>query len=64
MAPTRLLTILGCSLLPLVLVALMMGPVLISPVSLVHALLDLLGVTGSGGHLSQVVNSRVCLWSR
>jgi iron complex transport system permease protein len=49
MAPTRLLMILGCSLLPLLLIALMMGPVLISPASLLQALLATVGTTDGGG---------------
>ncbi|MCB1703745.1 MAG: iron ABC transporter permease [Halioglobus sp.] len=43
MAPSRLLLILCCSLLPLALVALMMGPVVISPDGMVRALLASLG---------------------
>ncbi|MCB1690086.1 MAG: iron ABC transporter permease [Halioglobus sp.] len=53
MAPNRLLLILGCALLPLVLIALMMGPVFISPASLLHALLQALGGTGEGRVTSQ-----------
>ena len=53
MPPTRLLMILGCTLLPLMLIALMMGPVVISPAGLMRALLEPWGATGSGGGLSQ-----------
>lgn len=48
MAPTRLLMILGCALLPLLLVALMMGPVFISPANVLRALLEQLGTSGHG----------------
>ncbi len=53
MAPTRLLKILGWSLLPLMLIALMMGPVMISPASLLRAVLELFGWAGSEGVNSQ-----------
>lgn len=53
MAPTRLLVILWCSLLPLVLIALMMGPVVISPEGLSRALLAPLGAAGADGNASQ-----------
>lgn len=52
MAPNRLLMILGCSLLPLMLIALMMGPVVISPASLLRALLEPFGAIGDGGGVS------------
>jgi iron complex transport system permease protein len=48
MQPSRLLLILGVSLLPIVLIALMMGPVFISPSNLLQALLSQLGLVGSG----------------
>jgi iron complex transport system permease protein len=53
MGPTRLLKILGWSLLPLMLIALMMGPVMISPASLLRAVLELFGWAGSEGVNSQ-----------
>ncbi len=45
--PTRLLLVLGLSLLPVMLLALMMGPVVISPVALLRALLGELGFSQS-----------------
>ena len=53
MAPNRLLLILGCSLLPLMLLALMMGPVFISPGGLLRALPELFGATAAAGGSSQ-----------
>ena len=47
MAPSRLLLVLGLSLPPLMLIALMMGPVLISPSGLLRALLEYLGFSDS-----------------
>jgi len=48
LSPSRLLLVLACSLFPLALLALMMGPVFISPMSLLHAALDHSGFSGSG----------------
>jgi heme transport system permease protein len=53
MAPNRLLLILGCALLPLMLLALMMGPVFISPGSLLRATLELFGASAAAGNSSQ-----------
>jgi iron complex transport system permease protein len=47
MSPHRLLLILGLSLLPLMLIALMMGPVVISPAGLLRALLDQFGFSST-----------------
>lgn len=45
MAPARLLLLLGVSLLPLLLLALMLGPVVVSPDGLLRALLDQFGLS-------------------
>ncbi len=48
MAPRRLLLILGCCLVPLMVIALMMGPVFISPTGVLQATLDAIDATTAG----------------